>query len=266
MTSVPFTERSVLRGDAPHQHAIPMGRLVEVELRKMVDTRAGRWLLIGLVALIALVLAIVVGTAKDPGVRSFANLVNIAQLPVSVLLPVLGVLAATSEWTNRTVIPTFSLVPSRGRSLAAKIGASLVLATTATLITFVLAAAASLLAPIAGSVDQDWSVGLSNAGEYLAYQWLSMLFGVALGTALLSSGLAIVLYFALPTIWGGITSAFSSLHDAQLWLDTGTSWFQLLGDGPMSGVWWERVLTTALLWIALPLAIGTWRVLRREVD
>lgn len=248
------------------QAPISMVRLVEVELRKMVDTRAGRWLLIGIVGLVALVLGIVVASTDTPSVRSFENLAKVGQLPVSILLPVLGVLAATSEWSHRTVLPTFSLVPSRSRSLTAKVIASLVLATAATLITFALAAVASAIAPMVGTVDQDWTLGFSNAGEILVYQWLSMLLGVALGTLLLNSALAIVLYFALPTIWSGITDAFSSLHNAQNWLDTGTTWMRLLGDDPMSGVWWERVATTSLLWIALPLAIGTWRVLRREVD
>ena len=264
MTTATFThEPASVRAAQP---AIPMLRLVEIELRKMVDTRAGRWLLVGIAGLVAVVLGIVVGTADAPSVRSFSNLAQIAQMPVSILLPVIGVLAATSEWTQRTIIPTFSLIPSRGRSLAAKVLASLVLATAAWLVALVFAAIASLLAPVAGPVHQDWSVGISNVLEFLSYQWLCMLLGVSLGTALLSSSAGIVLYFALPTIWGGITNAFHSLHTLQLWLDTGTSWFQLMSDAPMTGLWWERVLTTSLMWIALPLAIGTWRVMHREVD
>lgn len=246
--------------------AIPMTRLVEVELRKMVDTRAGRWLLIGIVGLIALVLGVILFTSDDPDVKSFENLARVAQLPISVLLPVIGVLAATSEWSQRTILGTYSLVPRRGRNLQAKVLAALTLATGAVVVSVLFAAIASVIASATSTVNQDWSIGWSNAGEILVYQWLSMMLGVALGTVFLSSGLAIVLYFALPTIWGGVISAFSSLRDLQPWLDTGTSWMRLLGDPPMSGVWWERVATTSLLWIALPLAIGTWRVLRKEVD
>ncbi len=200
--------------------AIPMARLVAVELRKMVDTRSGRWLLISIGGLVALVMAIILATANDPDIASFANLFKVAQLPVSIILPVLGVLAATSEWSQRTVLGTFSLVPSRGRVLAAKVLASLVLATGAALVSIVIAAVAAVIAPAFTSVNADWNPGISNVGEALVYQWLCMLLGVALGTAFLNSALAIVLYFALPTIWSGITSAIKGLNDLQPWLDT----------------------------------------------
>lgn len=246
---------------------IAMHRLVEVELRKTVDTRAGRWMLIGIGALVAVVLAIVIATSNAPGTTDFANLVRIGQFPVSILLPVLGVLAATSEWSQRTILGTFSLVPSRGRSLTSKIAASVVLAGAAFLVALLFSAIATVLAPVVSDAPSpNWTIGLSDLGEILAYQWLCMLLGVALGTAFLNSALGIVLYFALPTIWGGITGAFDSLSSAQLWLDTGTSWIRLLGEAPVTTQWWERIATTSLLWIALPLAIGTVRVLRREVD
>ncbi len=263
MTTATLPQQSGLRAAQP---AIPILRLVEIELRKMVDTRAGRWLLLGIAGLIAVVLGIVIATAQDGGARSFENLAQVAAFPVSILLPVLGVLAATSEWTQRTVLPTFSLVPARGRILAAKVIASLVLATVATVVAFALGAIASLIAPVAGEVQQDWSLGLGQALEILVYQWLCMLLGVALGTAFLNSALAIVLYFALPTIWSGISGAFSALRDSQAWLDTGTSWIQLLSDGTVDGEQWAKIATTSLLWIVLPLAVGSWRVLRREVD
>ncbi|MBO9534101.1 MAG: hypothetical protein J7513_14110 [Solirubrobacteraceae bacterium] len=246
--------------------AIPMTRLVEVELRKMIDTRAGRWLLISVAGLVALVLAVVVATTNQPDDRSFSTLAQIAQFPVSVLLPILGVLAATSEWNQRTVLGTFSLVPRRGRSLQAKVLAALVLATVAYVVAMLFAAIASGLAGLFTTVDQDWSLGWSNAGETLVYQWLSMLLGVALGTVFLSSGLAIVLYFALPMIWGGIVDSFKSLADVQLWADVNTSWARLVMEDPMNGEWWARVGTTTLVWVVLPLGLGAWRVLRKEVD
>jgi ABC-2 type transport system permease protein len=253
------------RANSPRT-AVPMTTLVNVELRKMTDTRAGKWLLIGVGAVTVLVLALV-ATTGDPGDRSFTNLLAVAQLPLSVLLPVLGVLAATSEWSQRTVLTTFSLVPSRSRVLSAKLLSSMVLALAAVAFTVVVAAVFAVIAPLAGDAQSNWSVGFANFGEIVIYQQLSMLMGVALGTLLLNSPLAIVLYFVLPTVWSGITDAFDWLADAQLWLDQGTSWIRLIDpEQVMTGQNWAQTAATAALWIVLPLSIGLVRVMRREVD
>jgi ABC-2 type transport system permease protein len=244
---------------------IPIARLVNVELRKMIDTRAGRWLLIGAVALIAVVLGIMLATVDGASGRSFVELLRIAQIPVLALMPVIGVLAATSEWSQRTTLSTFSLIPARGRVLTAKIIAALLLSTVATLVVIVMTAVAAVIAPITGATQSDWGFGISDFGELLTYQWLSMLLGLSLGTALLNPALAIVLFFALPTIWSGLTIAFK-WETLQLWLDSGMSWDRLSSTEPMTGLWWARVGTTALLWVVLPLSIGTARILRREVD
>ncbi len=245
---------------------VPLTTLVTVELRKMTDTRAGKWLLIGVAAVLVTVLAIAVGVG-EPDTRSFTNLAALAQLPLAILLPVLGVLAATSEWSQRTVLTTFSLVPSRSRVVAAKVLAAMALALAAVGVSLVVAAVFALLAPIAGDTNADWGLSVSSLVEIVVFQQLNMLSGLALGTLLLNSALAIVLYFVLPTIWGGITDAFSSLQDVQQWLDTGTTWMRLIEpDAAMSGQAWAQVAATAAMWVALPLGVGLWRVLRKEVD
>ena len=43
------------------------------------------------------------------------------------LLPILGIMAATAEWTQRTGLVTFTLEPRRGRVVLAKALAALVL-------------------------------------------------------------------------------------------------------------------------------------------
>ncbi|MDO9352994.1 MAG: ABC transporter permease subunit [Solirubrobacteraceae bacterium] len=246
--------------------SVPMTTLVGVELRKMVDTRAGRWLLIGVAAVTVLVLGIALATG-DAGTRSFTNLFSLAQLPLSILIPVLGVLAATSEWSQRTVLTTFALVPSRSRIVSAKVLAAMSLALLTVVFALVVAAAAAAVAPIFGAVDSDWSLPIGDLLQVVVYQQLNMLLGVALGTLLLNSALAIVLYFVLPTIWSGLTDSISALADAQRWLDTSTTWMRLVDpDVAMTGTHWAQAGATALLWIAVPLAIGVTRILRREVD
>jgi len=109
-------------------HARPgLGRLVAVELRKMVDTRAGFWLQVAMVALTAVVVVVrlVVGDAAD---HTFQSVLDVGLQPAAVLLPVLGILLVTSEWSQRTGLITFALVPVRSRVLGAKLIASLLLA------------------------------------------------------------------------------------------------------------------------------------------
>ena len=104
-----------------------LGRLVAVELRKMVNTRAGFWLQLATVAITALVLIVrsVVGDAAD---HTFAALLDVGVKPAAVLLPIAGILLVTSEWSQRTGMITFALVPVRSRVLGAKLIASLLLA------------------------------------------------------------------------------------------------------------------------------------------
>ena len=114
-------------GHRRRPHAPRLGRLVAVELRKMLDTRAGFWLQIATVALAALVVIarLASGDAAD---HTFASVLGDGLLPAAVLLPVAGILLVTSEWSQRTGMITFALVPVRSRVLGAKLVASLVLA------------------------------------------------------------------------------------------------------------------------------------------
>lgn len=263
VTATPAALPAALRSgaDAP----VPFTRLVEVELRKLVDTRSGRWLLAGLAAMIALVLGVAVAVS-DPEGRSFARLLALAQQPASIIIPILGILTATSEWARRTVLTTFALTPSRPRVLAAKTSAGVLLALASVAATFVFAAVAALAAPIAGTTAADWSVGPADVGEYVAYQTLYLLLGIALGSLLMNAAAAIVVFLAFPPVWFGIGSAFPGIEATQRWIDPGLAWEQLVADTPMTGVWWARLGTTAAVWLLVPLALGVWRQLVREVD
>ena len=79
--------------DVSRTPRVPFGRLVKVELRKLADTRAGRWLLISIAAVTLLVLiiqlAVVLGQDLHPKFLDFLQGMN---TPMGILLPVLGVL------------------------------------------------------------------------------------------------------------------------------------------------------------------------------
>src|SRR5689334_14659169 len=132
--------------DVSHTPMVPFGRLVRVELRKMADTRAGRWLLISIAALTVLVLiiqmAVVLGQDLHPRFLDFLQGMN---TPMGILLPVLGVLSVTSEWSQRTAMVTFTLEPSRVRVVAAKVVSLLVISVLALAVGLLLGALANVL-------------------------------------------------------------------------------------------------------------------------
>ena len=81
-----------------HDRRPGLARLTGVELRKMVDTRAGFWLqLFNLGLMIAFVVVALI--LADPQDRTFQDLMWVALWPASSLLPVVGVLLISSEWS-----------------------------------------------------------------------------------------------------------------------------------------------------------------------
>src|SRR4051795_7149669 len=104
------TLASPMRVNPAGVHARPgLGRLVAVELRKMVNTRAGFWLQLATVAItrVAVTVRSIVGDAAD---HTFAAVLDVGLKPAAVLLPVAGILVVTSEWSQRTGMITFALV------------------------------------------------------------------------------------------------------------------------------------------------------------
>jgi ABC-2 type transport system permease protein len=237
-----------------------LGRLVAVELRKMVNTRAGFWLQVATatITVVAVMVQLVVGDAAD---HTFASVLNVGVFPAAVLLPVVGVLLVTSEWSQRTGMITFALIPMRSRVLGAKLIASLVLA-VATLVVSVGVVAAGVLVASPG-VDGTWSDVAPLIGQSAVYLTAGMVTGVAFGMVLLASAPAIVALFALPIAWTAVAS-LSFLADAAPWLDTRLA----LGPMPkevMNATQWAHAGTALALWMLLPLLIGIWRITRREV-
>ena len=146
---VPARRRSVAMTLWPFRAFAPapsLPRLVAIELRKTVDTRAGFWLLAAsaLLAIVVVGLTLAFGHATDLmfGVF-FARTVG----TVGVLLPVVGILAITSEWSQRTAVTTFALVPRRERVIAAKLLAGLVVALASVAVCLAISLAATALVP-----------------------------------------------------------------------------------------------------------------------
>ena len=243
--------------------AIPMRRLVGVELRKMTDTRAGFWLM-AVTVLLAVGLVAVMLIWAQPEDLTLRQINSSIIGVMALLLPVLGILAVTSEWSQRTALATFTLVPIRERVIGAKLLAAIGLAVAATLIALLPAIVTNAIAPHVTDADGSWSFTLGDFGRGALYQTLSLLAGFAFGLMLMSSAPAIVLAYLLPTAFAIVSEVVPGFRHTADWLDTSPSTTALL-DGDMTSELWQQLLTSELLWIALPLAIGLVRLRRREL-
>jgi ABC-type transport system involved in multi-copper enzyme maturation permease subunit len=240
-----------------------MTRLIRVELRKLVDTRSGRWLLVGIALATVAAMAVYLFTA-DASDLTFEHFVNVTVLPQSWLLPVLGIMAVTSEWTQRTGLLTHTLEPRRGRVLAAKFAATGLLGGVAVVLALAVAGLANVLAAALLDGNGAWVYGIDGLRDTVLFQALSLLAGLALGTLLMNTAAAIALYLLLPTAFGLVFSMAESLTGAAGWIDLATSQAPLV-DHSIAGVEWLQLLATTTWWITVPLAAGTWRLLHREI-
>lgn len=243
---------------------VPLSRLVTVELRKMTDTRAGKWLLIAIGAVTAavVILFLIFGHSQD---LTFTNFVSATGTPQGFLLPVLGILAVTSEWSQRTGLVTFTLEPSRLRVTAAKFLALMILGIAAVALALASAAIGNLLGMALHSGDGSWAFGVGGVRDVLVLQLLGLVQGFAFGMLFMNSAAAIVVYFVLPIASSIIFNIVTWLRDhLASWIDFGTSQAPLQ-DHTMQGQDWSHLLVATLIWVIVPLVIGLIRLLNREV-
>lgn len=236
--------------------AISFPKLTLVELRKMVDTRAGFWLqLIAAVLTFAVVILFCIfGETDDMILR---DMFGLAMLPASILLPIIGILLVSSEWSQRTALITFTLVPQRMRVMSAKIAAGLVLGAVVLAIAFVLAVLAIVV------VDGAWTMGPTVFLQICLVLLTAMLTGVAFGAAFLNSAVAVVMYFALPLAFG-IAGAIPFMDSVADWVDT-TRTTTPLTEGVANGTEWAQFWVSMGIWLFLPLAVGLYRIVKGEI-
>lgn len=236
-------------------------RLVVVELRKSLDTRASRWFALALVLLVLSgALYAVAGRGIDRAVVA-ERIFTTPWAVVRMLLPVLGVLSMTSEWSQRTALTTFALVPRRGRVLAAKLGAVLVVGVATVLITAAVAlAVAGIAGPLTDSTVQWHGLARHVLGALVGAVGFMGL-GAALGALLQQTAVALVAYFVAPTL---VTVVGATLVGDRVEWISATVAIGRLDDLDLDGAV-APTIVSLLLWIVLPLAVGVFRWLRREV-
>jgi hypothetical protein len=242
-----------------------IARLVEVELRKAVDTRAGLWML----TTIGLLSCVVVGlrlTLQDRSGRTLTELFRLSAMMPAILLAVVGILLVTGEWSQRTALSTFGLVPRRGRVVGAKLIAIVLLAVLVTLGGLVLALVAFGIGQGLGITSGGWDLPVARVALIVLAQCLGMLMGGALGLLLQHSAAAITFSFVLPAGWAALVAVAPATLPWAEWLDAVRTMAPLFEQVTLTGQAWAQLGVSTGVWLLLPLLAGLLRLHRAEIS
>ena len=237
---------------------IPFRRLLRAEWQKTISIRAIRWLLAAAAVITTGALAVPLLFPHDIA-QSRASYLTWAGLGLTRLLPVALMLTVTAEWSQRTAMATFTQEPRRSRVLAAKILTGQAVSLVGAGFAFLAAQAAVLAANAAGrgiTTGWDWP----QLAGFITFILLTGTIGIAFGALLHYTAVAIVSYFAL----GGAFDLLmiSALQPAGRWINTGQTYSWIL-NGQWAGHG-GQIAVSSMLWIALPLALGLIRTIRRD--
>ncbi len=238
-----------------------------VELTKMFNTRAGFWLLasIGATALIATTLVILV--APDNAI-TYDNFGAAVGVPIAILLPIVAILSVTSEYSQRSGLTTFTLVPHRGRVITSKLAVSVLIGIVGIAVALGIGALGNLAGSAIAGVDTVWDISATQIASLFLANVLNMLIGFMLGVLIRNSPGAIVGYFVYSFVLPTLSMALGAFQDwwvdAREWLDF--NWAQgPLYEGGMGGSDWAHLGVAGLIWLVIPLTVGLVMVMRSEV-
>ncbi|MER5627096.1 hypothetical protein ABT061_39345 [Streptosporangium sp. NPDC002544] len=240
---------------------IPFRRLLSVEARKLFDTRSSKIMTAGLATL---VIASIIGRGVVSG-PELHTLIGTAGIGLGTLLPVLGILTVTGEWSHRTALTTFVLEPRRRRVLAAKCLPPLITAVAASL--FAMLVAVPVTAVIAGvqNVPADWEVAPLALLGWTGTNVLVVAMGLAVGMLLLNAPAAIVICLSTPILWALVGRLGAVGEVLAEWFDLNTTVTPLMA-GDMTGGDAARLAVSTIFWIVIPMTAGAVRVIHREVN
>jgi ABC-2 type transport system permease protein len=246
----------------------PLSRLVRVEFRKAIDTRAGFWFATSIVGLVLVVLTIFTLVAPD-GEKNFKDLLTVAGGALSYFLPILIIMLVTSEQSQRNGLVTFTLEPKRSRVVLAKFIAGVLLSAVVMVLATVLAVVFTALAALAGA-SPEWSVDANLLfNGFVLGNLIGIFVGFALAMLLMNTPAGIVSYFAysliLPIAVGILSALSETFNDIAPWVEFNTAQTPLFtGDYQPSGEEWAQIATTGFIWLVIPLTLGIYRLLRIE--
>jgi ABC-2 type transport system permease protein len=248
---------------------VPLSRITAVELRKMFDTRSGFWLIASIaITAVLTTVGVILFAAKDE--LTYSTFATAIRFPVVIILPLIAILAVTGEWSQRTGLTTFTMIPHRHRIITAKAISAIIIAIAAMGLTFAVGAVGNLVSSAVNGTPGVWDVTITQCLYYVLGMVLSLLVGFMLGVLIRASTGAIVTYFIyiflVPTIFGLLATNQQWFHDLQPWVDIQFAQAGLYSfDHVLTGEQWANIAVTGAVWLVIPLLIGLRLVTRAEV-
>ena len=268
MTTTLSTTDTVPASPAGTVHRpIPLGRIITTELRKMFDTRSGFWLMasIAILALVATAAVILFASDNEMTYGSFTAAIGI---PMTLVLPIIAILSVTGEWSQRSGLTTFTLVPHRGRVMLAKAIACVGVAVVSIPLAFGIGALGNLAGTAITGLDPVWDLTVVDLLTIVLANVLGLLVGFMLGVVIRSSAGALVAYFLyaflLPSLALLLATSQDWFSDLQPWVDFDHAQGALL-EGALTAQQWAHLGVTGMIWLVIPLTVGLRSVTRAEV-
>jgi ABC-2 type transport system permease protein len=247
--------------------AVPLARVTRIELRKMFNTRSGFWLMasIGIAALLATTAVILFAPDSELTYATFGAAIG---FPMAAILPMVAILSVTSEWSQRSGLTTFTLVPHRSRVIAAKAIASILVAVVSMLLAFGIGALGNVVGTAITGTPLVWDITFVECLYIVLGNVLGLLTGFMLGVLIRSSAGAIVAYFVysllLPGVFGALAASQNWFENLRPWVDVNYAQSFLFNSTP-TGEQWANIGVTGLCWLIIPLAVGLRLMTRSEV-
>lgn len=235
-------------------------RILYLEFRKLIDTRASRWVL-GSLGVLALTVAALAALAfSSDGTMTFEYVIGAMQSAMALAMAVIGIMGMTGDWTHRVTTNYYPLVRSRTLIYAAKICATLLM--SGALLGLLFLATLSILGIF--SVSRGQQVSLSGLGEGMAVAGfvtlLATVFGIGVASIVRKLALSLVLVVLLSV---GINSvALTVLPEILAPVFSTLTPLILISPPEGESVAGWQILSSVLLWYIVPLFAG-WKIAQR---
>lgn len=247
---------------------VRFGRVLQVEFRKLFATWANRGLMLAILASAlgaAGIGVLVFGQLQDQGAPWFMMVDLVGMLPHILTLP-LVILMVTSEYSTRSAMTTFTLVPHRGSVVASKTIVAVTVSVATWLLCLGLGAASYGIGAAVNSATPVWDIELYMPLGSIAAQVLITLSAFALALLIQNGPATIVTVLAPPTVLGAAFMAPEWLQNIIAWINLQETlgYTVLQSPGEADTMAWARLACAAAVWIVIPAVLGTLRTLRRE--